>query len=942
MDEPNIDENDDLHQFKTIPVLSEYVKTLETHVKQRYLEKISLVGVDPASIPIDEFDPECLPPIEAADLVSYLVLETSYYTKQQFKAYKSLEAYNQMVSGFITSVQGKLIAGKFVVMSKVRHSQRMNDPLIQIWIIVETDGSIVSAHCLGCKAGLAEACSHVASVMFYIEAWNRLKETQSCTQVKCTWLLPAYVKDVPYARVRDIDLSSAKKLKDNLDNAIDSIDESQDVEMRTCKPQRSSIKALAPTEKEKDGLLDKFSKSRSKAVCLSVKKLYSKHFVSESRKVPVVTDLFKNEYLDLAFPALLQQCLDTKLSVSDEQIKQVERDSREQAKSSEFFRHRAGRIGASVSGSVCHSNIAQPSQSLIKSICYPNLYKFNSKAIKHGIKYEPYAIKAYEITMKRVHKNFEIVKCGLFINKDFPFLHATPDFLTYCDCCGFGCGEVKCPLNLRGCDFKNYAADRSTCIDEKEGKFSLRKDHNYYQQVQQQLFTVPDRAFCDFVLCGIDSEEKAHIVVDRILPDKQHMDSALSKLEAFWRHCILPEVLGRWYTRKLPAAIPDNGDRICFCRNDLTEPTITCDNTECPYKKFHSPCLGLGSHTMPKGSWYCPHCSRLPQFKKQKSTRSQKEHQSAFVQEALNSDSICVCGLKATMNEKLIECHNTRCTHGKYFHLTCLGYKRMPNNAKTTWQCHLCKAAKCNVQSNNQPTTCPSYDEISEEKVATNLVDPLPDSKQQPTTCTSSSPSICLSSDNGSDDEVVFTHETVGVTNKTGLLGNLTENDLETIIDPNGWLDCNIIQQAQVLLQQANPFIDGFQRTTLGPIRNFDVLSGEFVQILHTGSDHWVTISSIGCQPGIVHLYDSLYNDVILTEVKEQTQDLLGGRLENLTYVPTQQQNNGSDCGIFAVAIATCLTLGMSPTHVTFDIPKMRTHLAHCLKQGKIDMFPHF
>ena len=68
--------NEDLDSLsKDIPVLSEYAKGLETHVKRRYLEKISLVGVDPASIPSDQFDPECLPSIEATDLVSYLVLE---------------------------------------------------------------------------------------------------------------------------------------------------------------------------------------------------------------------------------------------------------------------------------------------------------------------------------------------------------------------------------------------------------------------------------------------------------------------------------------------------------------------------------------------------------------------------------------------------------------------------------------------------------------------------------------------------------------------------------------------------------------------------------------------------------------------------------------------------------------------------------------------------
>ena len=41
-----------------------------------------------------------------------------------------------MVSGFVASVQGKEIAGKIVV-ARVRDSQRMNDPLVNIWIIVE-------------------------------------------------------------------------------------------------------------------------------------------------------------------------------------------------------------------------------------------------------------------------------------------------------------------------------------------------------------------------------------------------------------------------------------------------------------------------------------------------------------------------------------------------------------------------------------------------------------------------------------------------------------------------------------------------------------------------------------------------------------------------------------------------------------------------------------
>ena len=83
-----------------------------------------------------------------------------------------------MVSGFVYNVQGHVIANKFVVLAKVRHSQRMNEALIPIWTIIEKDG------CLGCKAGLAKSCWHIASVLFYLEAWTKGNGRLACTQMK--------------------------------------------------------------------------------------------------------------------------------------------------------------------------------------------------------------------------------------------------------------------------------------------------------------------------------------------------------------------------------------------------------------------------------------------------------------------------------------------------------------------------------------------------------------------------------------------------------------------------------------------------------------------------------------------------------------------------------------------------------------------------------------
>ena len=301
------DENDIESLAKDVPVLSKYAVSLESRVKLRYLRKISVVGIDPASIPSEHLDPGILPPVEQSDLFSYLVLQTSYYTNDQFKSYKSLEAYNQVVSGFVASVKGKVISGKYVVVAKVRHSQRMNDPLVDLWIIARTDGAILSVHCLGCKAGLAESCSHVASALIYIECWTRINGKLACTQVKCTWLLPTYVSEVSYERVKDIDFTSAKKLTENLDNQIDLLNETPS---QPCsKAQQITPTRMNVSEAEVAQFYRKLNDCQSKAVALSLIDPYADQFVSESRNVPVLSDLYDSSNTDLEYPELLRKCL---------------------------------------------------------------------------------------------------------------------------------------------------------------------------------------------------------------------------------------------------------------------------------------------------------------------------------------------------------------------------------------------------------------------------------------------------------------------------------------------------------------------------------------------------------------------------------------------------------------------------------------------------------
>lgn len=102
------------------PTLSSYCQKLPPDAKSRYLEKIQLIsGLDPFCPFSLEKKSSILPPVDASDIVSYLVLQTSFVTAKQFKAHKSLEAYNQFVCGWVKDVQAFQMNAKFVVTARV-------------------------------------------------------------------------------------------------------------------------------------------------------------------------------------------------------------------------------------------------------------------------------------------------------------------------------------------------------------------------------------------------------------------------------------------------------------------------------------------------------------------------------------------------------------------------------------------------------------------------------------------------------------------------------------------------------------------------------------------------------------------------------------------------------------------------------------------------------
>ena len=76
-------------------------------------------------------------------------------------------------------------------------------------------------------AGLGEACTHIAAVLFYLEALVRIQGTGTSTQQVCQWIIPSYMKSIEYRPIKKIDFTSACGKKRKLDELIDGEDSPQ-------------------------------------------------------------------------------------------------------------------------------------------------------------------------------------------------------------------------------------------------------------------------------------------------------------------------------------------------------------------------------------------------------------------------------------------------------------------------------------------------------------------------------------------------------------------------------------------------------------------------------------------------------------------------------------------------------------------------------------------
>mgnify|MGYP002260086732 CR=1 FL=1 len=208
----------------------------------------------------------------------------------------------------------------------------------------------------------------------------------------------------------------------------------------------------------------------------------------------------------------------------------------------------------------------------------------------------------------------------------------------------------------------------------------------------------------------------------------------------------------------------------------------------------------------------------------------------------------------------------------------------------------------------------------------------------------------------GNQDQVESCYPPAGpVWLKIGDL-QLRQEEREILTHRQEWLNDRIIDAAQILLKRQFPHIGGLDTVLKAENLSFDSCRNTpCIQIVNRTSrkgkegSHWLTLSTIDCEPSEMKIYDSAYESVsydtleaICNLVKYGLPPLKDDRV-NLLIVDVDMQGKGEEdtCGLHAVANATSLGLQKDPAKITYNEKAMRKHLLNCLEKQLLTMFPH-
>ena len=270
---------------------------------------------------------------------------------------------------------------------------------------------------------LGETCSHVAAVLYKIEAAVRIGMTNvTPTDLPCQWN-QTFTKTIDGARVKDIDIYSSKAKKN--------------ISME------SKEKDIDSPYSDFSEFLSNVSRDDPKTVALSLFETYQEHFVWVSEKdsnseittlIPSLRSYYRPENAGLSeteYDLLARETMNLIKAHSSAQYTYVEEATRNQSQSIVWYKQRAGRITGSRIFGAYNSTIEKPSKTTILGICSEKHIVLNVPPIQWGREHEATAISLYTEIFSNpgfvtntlplndcfLHENLQVQPIGLVISE---------------------------------------------------------------------------------------------------------------------------------------------------------------------------------------------------------------------------------------------------------------------------------------------------------------------------------------------------------------------------------------------------------------------------------------------------------------------------------------------------------------------------------------------
>lgn len=177
--------------------------------------------------------------------------------------------------------------------------------------------------------------------------------------------------------------------------------------------------------------------------------------------------------------------------ISKEEREAIERRTLGQDKNPLWYEERTKRLSSSMFGKICKAMESDKTDKHKLARSLLEVTKIKAPSLDHGRKYEDVAISSYMSVT-----DHDVKKCGIVVSSEKPFLSCSPDGVIS----NSYVVEVKCPFTARDKQISQVTVPYLK--HDLSSGYYLEKSHDYYYQVQGQLFCTGANK-CDFIVYTI-------------------------------------------------------------------------------------------------------------------------------------------------------------------------------------------------------------------------------------------------------------------------------------------------------------------------------------------------------------------------------------------------------------------------------------------------------